>query len=197
MIVPALIMINMIVQQSLGWCVVIEEFGSSCSLAYNNIGVRVWNEIVLVTLPIMISFGTCVQSILYIKHAHDQQMIARRNHHRRLIYRFISFYTFWLTLWGPFLFLQYLDIEAINDKLSFPLAICSTLETSMDGILVCLLDKRFAKAWKTSFLWIRRQWTLKNNAQVRPAIELPATIHARTGTLSNKNTPKPVSIPPT
>jgi hypothetical protein len=196
MIVPALIMINMIVQHSLGWCIVIEESGTSCSLAYNNIGVRVWNEIFFFALPIMISFGTCIKSVLFIKNAHAQQMIARHNHHRRLIYRFISFYTVWLTLWGPFLFFQYLDIEAINGKRSFPLSICSTLEMTIDGILVYLLDKRFAKAWKTSFLWIIRQWALKNNAQVHPTIELPATIHARTGNLANTNTPTPLPIPP-
>jgi len=170
----------MIIQQNFGWCVVIEKSGSSCSLGYTNIAVRVWNIIFIFLLPIIISFCASIRCVSFVKHTQTRQVIIRRNHHRRLIYRFIIFYTIWLILWGPFMLVTHLDIEPINDQINFAVKICSTIEMSIDGILVYFLDKRFEMAWKKSYFFIIRKLGLEKNARVHPRIEFPLTTNIKT-----------------
>jgi len=179
-IIPLLILINMIIQQNFGWCVVIEKAGLSCSLGYTNIAVRVWNIIFMFFLPIMISFCTSIRCVFFVKETQNQQVIIRRNHHRRLIYRFIIFYTIWLILWGPFMLVTHLDIETVNDQINLAVKICSTIEMSIDGILVYFLDKRFEMAWKKSYFLIIRKLGLEKNARVHPRIEFPLTTNIKT-----------------
>ena len=165
------ILINLIIQDIVGWCVVLEETGSSCTLSYTNIGVRIWNMIIILIIPILISFYMLSQSFQYLKKTSDGQMILRRNHHWQLVMQSLTFYSIWLTLWSPVMFYTYLDVDTTNENVQFVVVLLNTLETLADPVISIFLDKRFAQAWKKSFRWINRQFGCYMNARVNPVVE--------------------------
>jgi hypothetical protein len=161
----------MIVRYKFGWCIIIQKPGSRCSLAFSNVAVRIWNEIAGFVLPILICLYVSIRSLMYIRHTHSLQMTILRKHHRRLIYRFLFFYTIWLILWGPYVFVTYLNIETMMDEMEFIVVLVTTLDTAIDGILLCDLDKRFEIAWRKTFFWLRKKFRLKKTHLVYPIVE--------------------------
>jgi hypothetical protein len=167
-IVMLLVLINLIIQNIFAWCVVTEEIGSSCSLAYTNIEIRIWNLTIVLVMPILISFYMLIKSLYYLQNINAQQRFMRRNHHRRLIVHSLIFYSVWLTLWLPLMIVTYLDVEAINKSIHFAVLVANTLETLIDPVIVIFLDKRFAHAWKISSVYIKRRFAL--NTRIQPAL---------------------------
>jgi hypothetical protein len=62
----------------------------------------------------------------------------------------------------------FLDVDDINESIDFIASIASTLETLMDPFLSFFLDKRFAKAWKKSYMLIKRKLNDLMNVRVHP-----------------------------
>ncbi|CAF0825750.1 unnamed protein product [Adineta ricciae] len=186
-IIPCIIMINMIVQYEMSWCIVIEQPGSSCSLAFNSISVRIWNLTVIFALPIMISLITSIRCITYLKHAYSQQILTRRNHHHQLICRFCTFYAIWLILWAPYVLLIHLDIETIGNQINFLASLGNTIETTIDGIMLSVLDKRLAMAWGKTFNIVLRRLNWNQRNKVNPLHQLTLPVNNKTY-LKNNNT---------
>ncbi|CAF1665440.1 unnamed protein product [Adineta ricciae] len=184
-IIPLFILINMIVQDQMSWCNVVENVGESCSVTYSSIPIRIWNVALMFALPIIISLIASIRCVLHIKQTHSQQVLSRRNHHRQLIYRFGIFYTVWIILWGPFVLLTYLDIKTISDQIDFFTSIGSTLEVAIDGILVSALDKHFEMAWKKTYDNILHQLGLDGKKKVRPIHQLTLVMHDRMDSKDN------------
>jgi hypothetical protein len=126
---------------------------------------------VLIT-PILISFSMLSRALYFLHNTHAQQVIMRRNHHRRLIIHSCIFYSIWLSLWSPFMIIIYLDANTINELIVFIVSVANTVETLIDPIVSIFLDKRFAQAWKKSYQWINRQFNWHMNARVNPAISI-------------------------
>ena len=164
LIIPLLILVNIIVQNQMNWCIVIATVGSSCSLFYTSISIRIWNMSVLFTLPIGITFLTSIKCLIFLKRTQSQQMIIHRNHCRRLIYRYACFYTIWLILWTPLVILTFLCIETMDGRIDFIVTAGNAFESCLDGFILILLDKRFEMAWRKSFDAIRLKfgWQKKN-----------------------------------
>ncbi|UJR11713.1 hypothetical protein I4U23_015894 [Adineta vaga] len=185
--IPIFILMNMIVQHEMKWCVVIEEAGSSCSVAFNSITIRVWNLTVLFALPIIISLTTSIHCVLSLRHTHSQQTMIHRNHHRGLIYRFFIFYTIWITLWVPFIFLTYLDLKTIDNQTNFIVLVGSILEASIDGILVSILDKRFGIVFKKTYIAFLQRVGWKRRPKIHPRSPMAFVTQNKTHPIS-KNT---------
>ncbi len=171
-IVLLLLLANFIIQNVFGWCIVTETPGSSCTLTYKNIIIRIWNLIMVLITPILISFSMLSRALYFLHNTHAQQVIMRRNHHRRLIIHSCIFYSIWLSLWSPFMIIIYLDANTINELIVFIVSVANTVETLIDPIVSIFLDKRFAQAWKKSYQWINRQFNWHMNARVNPAISI-------------------------
>jgi len=169
-IVPLLLLTNLIIQDVFDWCIVTETPGSSCTLTYTNIVVRIWNLIIMLITPIVISFSMLFRALYFLKISHAQQRIMRRNHHRRLIIHSCIFYSIWLSLWSPVMFLIYLDIYTINEWIVFAASVANTVETLLDPFISVFLDKRFARAWKTSFIWMKGKVDHLTNTRVNPVV---------------------------
>jgi len=167
-IVPLLVLTNLIIQDVFGWCIVIEKSGASCTLAYTNIIARMWNLIIVLTMPILISFYMLFRAMHFLQNSHAQQVLMRRNHHHRLIIHSFIFYSIWLCLWLPLMIIILLDVDDINESISFVASIACTLETLMDPFISFFLDKRFAKAWKKSYILIKRKVNHLMNVRVHP-----------------------------
>jgi hypothetical protein len=171
-IVPVLPLLNLIIQDVFGWCILTEQTGASCSLSYTNNIVRIWNLTVMLTLPILINFYMLCRALYFLKNAHAQQVMIRRNHHRQLIIHSLTFYSIWLVLWFPLIIVTYLDLDNLNESLAFGVLVANTLETVIDPVISIFLDKRFAQAWKKSYEWIERQFCSQVNARVNPVIQM-------------------------
>ena len=176
-IVLCLILINFIIQGIFGWCVVIEDIGSSCTLSYTNIIVRVWNITIILISPILINLFMVMKALYYLQNTNAHQMFIRRNHHRRLMIHSSIFYFIWLSLWSPSMFFTYLDTENINESIQFIASIGNTLETLVDPFIFILLDKRFGQAYKKSFIWIKHRFHFHVNAIVHPVLEMENVRH--------------------
>jgi hypothetical protein len=151
-----------------GWCIVIEQSGASCTLAYTNIIVRTWNLIIVLTMPILISFYMLFRAMYFLRDSHARQEMMRRNHHHRLIIHSFIFYSIWLCLWLPLMIIIFLDVDDTNEYISFVASTASTLETLIDPFMAIFLDKRFAKAWKKSYILIKRKVNHWMNVRVHP-----------------------------
>jgi hypothetical protein len=57
-----LVLINLIIHDIFGWCVVIEISGESCTFTYTNILVRVKNLSIMLIIPILISSTYVISS---------------------------------------------------------------------------------------------------------------------------------------
>ncbi|UJR11710.1 hypothetical protein I4U23_015891 [Adineta vaga] len=182
--IPIFILINMIVEHEMKWCVVIEEAGSSCSVAFNSVTIRVWNLTVLFALPIIISFTSLILCLIFIKKTHPQQILVRRNHHRRLIYRFFIFYTIWIILWGPFVFLVHLRMETVDNQTNFIVAIGNVAEMSIDGVLVCALHKRYEMAWKKTYDAILERLGWQRRPKIHPGFPMAIVAQNKTYPIS-------------
>jgi hypothetical protein len=110
------------------------------------------------------------RALYFLKISHAQQRIMRRNHHRRLIIHSCIFYSIWLSLWSPVMFLIYLDIYTINEWIVFAASVANTVETLLDPFISVFLDKRFARAWKTSFIWMKGKVDHLTNTRVNPVV---------------------------
>jgi hypothetical protein len=174
-IVPLLVLINLIIQDILGWCIVNEKLGSSCTLSYTNIIVRIWNMIILLTIPTLISFSMLSLAVCYLRNKNAEQLVMRRNHHRRLILHSFIFYSVWLSLWSPLMIITYLDIDTLKESIEFVAVIANTLETFIDPFICVFLDNRFAQAWKKSYIWIKHQLEFPRNARVHPTFQVATT----------------------
>jgi len=172
----------LIIQDIFGWCIVIEISGESCTFTYTNIIVRVWNLGIVLITPILISFYMVYRALHFLQNSHAQQVILRRNHHRQLIINSCIFYSIWLTLWFPFMFITYLGVDGINEFIVFAALVANTFETLIDPIIVIFLDKRFAQAWKKFHESINRQFGWHMNARVNP--DVPLAIIRQVNTLS-------------
>jgi hypothetical protein len=113
-----------------------------------------------------------MKAFYYLQNVNAQQMFIHRNHHRRLIIHSSSFYLIWLSLWLPSVILIYLDIDTITESIQFIALVENTLETLVDPFILILLDKRFAQAWKKSYIWIKRRFDFPMNARVNPVLEM-------------------------
>ncbi|CAF0859377.1 unnamed protein product [Adineta ricciae] len=184
-IVPALILMNMIIQHEMAWSIVIEKPGSSCSLVYTSLSIRVWNVIVFFCLPIILSFMTSIRSLFYVKQTCSQQMMIRRNHHRRLIYRFLIFFTIWFILWAPSVLLTFLDIHTVGNQIRFIFTAANGLEASIDGVLVIMLDTRFQMVWQKSHDAILQRLGWQKTNKVKPVIQAMSIMHDRTCSAKN------------
>jgi hypothetical protein len=169
-IVSVVILLNLIIQDIFGWCILTEEVGASCSLSYTNNIVRIWNLTVVLTLPILISFYMLTRALYFLKKSHAQQTMVRRNHHRRLIIHSLIFYSIWLSLWSPLMIVNFLDIDNINESIAFAVLVANTLETLIDPVISIFLDKRFAQAWKKTGVWIERKLDILVDIRIHPAI---------------------------
>jgi hypothetical protein len=184
-IVPLLVLVNMIIQDIFGWCVVLEIPGESCTFTYTNIIVRVWNLGIMLITPILISFYMLFQTLYFLQNSHAQQVLLRRNHHRQLTIHSGIFYSIWLTLWFPLMIIIYLGVDAINESIVFVALLANTLEVLIDPIISIFLDKRFAQAWKKFHQSINRQFGWHMNARVAPNVPM-ATV-GQTNTLTYLN----------
>jgi hypothetical protein len=171
-IIPLLVLINLIIQDIFGWCIVIEISGESCTFTYTNVIVRVWNLGIMLITPILISFYMLYRALHFLQNSHAQQVILRRNHHRQLIIHSCIFYSIWLTLWFPFMFITYLGVDGINEFIVFVALVANTFETLIDPIISIFLDKRFAQAWKKFHQSINRQFGWHMNARVHPDVQM-------------------------
>jgi len=181
-IIPFLVLTNLIIQDIFGWCVVIEISGESCTFTYTNIIVRVWNLGIMLMTPILISFYMLYRALYFLQNSHAQQVIIRRNHHRKLIIHSCIFYSIWLTLWLPFMFITYLGVDGINESIVFFTLVANTFETLLDPIIAIFLDKRFLQAWKKFYQSINRQFGWHMKARVNP--DVPMVIVRQTNTFS-------------
>jgi len=66
----------------------------------------------------------------------------------------------------------YLDTETINESIQFVALVANTLENLADSVICIFLDKRFAQAWKKSYIWIKRRFGCHVNARVHPVLEM-------------------------
>ncbi|CAF1647473.1 unnamed protein product [Adineta ricciae] len=155
----------------MNWCIVIGIAGSSCSLVYTSIPIRIWNTIVLFALPIGITFLTSIKCLMFLKRTQSQQILIQRNHYRRLIYRYVCFYTIWLILWTPLIILNFLCIETIDGKINFIATAGNTFESCLDGVILIFLDKRFEMAWRKSFDAIRQKFGGQKKNKVTPTCQ--------------------------
>jgi hypothetical protein len=171
-IVLMLILLNLIIQDIFGWCILTEEAGASCSLSYTNNIVRIWNLTVVLALPILISFYMLTRAFHFLKNSHAQQAMVRRNHHHQLIIHSLIFYSIWLSLWLPLMIANFLDLDNINESLDFAFLVANTLEILADPVIVIFLDKRFAQAWKKFYQWIKQQFGGHKNARVHPTFQM-------------------------
>jgi hypothetical protein len=112
------------------------------------------------------------RALHFLQKTHAQQVMIRRNHHRRLIIHSLIFYSIWLTLWLPVMIVTYLDIYNMNESLAFAFLVANTFETVIDPVISIFLDKRFAQAWKKSYKWIERQFGGHVNARVNPVVQM-------------------------
>ncbi|CAF0772772.1 unnamed protein product [Adineta ricciae] len=183
--VPTLVLINMIIQHEIAWSIVIEKPGSSCSLVYTSLSIRVWNVVVFFCLPIILSFTMSIRSLFYVKQTCSQQMMIRRNHHRRLVYRFLIFFTIWFILWTPSVLLTFLDIHTVGNQIRFLFAAANGLEASIDGVLVIMLDTRFQMAWQKSYDAILQRLGWQKTNKVKPAIQATPIMHDNTRSTKN------------
>ncbi len=167
-LVSLLILINLIIQDVFGWCVVFEQTGSSCTLSYTNIVVRIWNMTIILIMPILISFSMLFQAYRYLKKINAGQMVVRRNHHHQLIIQSLIFYSMWAIFWLPLMIVIYLDITAVNELIYFIVILLNAFKVVADPVISIFLDKRFAQAWKKSWQWITRQFGWYMNGRVHP-----------------------------
>jgi hypothetical protein len=159
----------LIIQDVFGWCIVIEQSGASCTLAYTNIIVRLWNLIIVLAMPIVISFYMLFRAMRFLRNSHARQLVMRRNHHHRLIIHSFIFYSIWLCLWLPLMIIIFLDVADINESISFVALVANTFETLIDPFISIFLDKRFAKAWKKTYILIKRKVNHLMYVRVHPA----------------------------
>jgi hypothetical protein len=152
-----------------GWCIVIEQSGASCTLAYTNIIVRMWNLSIVLTMPILISFFMLFRAMHFLQNSHAQQVLMRRNHHHRLIIHSFIFYSIWLCLWLPIMIIIFLNVNDINESIGFIASIANTFETLLDPFISIFLDKRFAEAWNKSYILIKRKVNHFMYVRVHPA----------------------------
>jgi hypothetical protein len=169
-IVPVLILLNLIIQDIFGWCILTEQAGASCSLSYKNNIVRIWNLTIVLTLPILTSFYMLARALHFLKNSHAQPAMVHRNHHHRLIIHSLIFYSIWLILWLPLMIVTYLDLDNINESLAFAVLVANTLEILTDPVIAIFLDKRFAQAWKKTGMWIKQKIESLMDVRVHPVI---------------------------
>jgi hypothetical protein len=168
--IPVLILLNLIIQDIFGWCILTEQVGASCSLSYTNNIVRIWNLTVVLILPIPISFYMLARALHFLKNSYDQQPMVHRNHHHQLIIHSLIFYSIWLSLWLPFMIVTFLDLDNINESLAFAVIVANTLEILIEPVIAIFLDKRFAQAWKKTGVWIKRKLDILVDIRIHPAI---------------------------
>jgi hypothetical protein len=69
---------------------------------------------------------------------------------------------------------NFLDLDNINESITFAVLVANTLETLADPIICIFLDKRFAQAWKKFYQLIVLQFGGHINARVNPAFQIAA-----------------------
>lgn len=171
--IPIFILSNFILENLFSWCIVMKIIGGNCTLKYTNIFVRIWNLIILLIIPSSIAFIMLIRALKYLQNFHAQQRILRRNYHRQLIIHSFSFYSIWISLWLPYIFIKFLDLDEINDTIQFIAQIANTLEILVDPFIACFLDKRFAQAWNKLYQWIKRYFRCCINRRVNPVFQIP------------------------
>ena len=143
---------------------------------YNNIYVRIWNVCIILTLPIVISFGMLIKASYSLYNTHAQQRLLRRNHHRQLIKDSLIFYTIWIILWSPWMFISYMNILDTNEMFIYVTLVMNLLEVLVDPFISFFLDKRFAQAWIKCYRQFRHLLGFQNHARVNP-LSHATTLH--------------------
>jgi len=110
------------------------------------------------------------RALHFLKNSYDQQAMVHRNHHHQLIIDSLIFYSIWLSLWLPFMIVNFLDLDNIKESLAFAVIVANTLEILIDPVVSIFLDKRFAQAWKKTGVWIKRKLDILVDIRIHPAI---------------------------
>jgi hypothetical protein len=179
-IIPVWVLLNLIIQDIFGWCVVIEKAGASCNLLYTNSLVKIWNLTIVLILPILISFYMVIRALYSLQSVHAQQAMVRRNHHHQLIIHSLIFYSIWLILWLPAMVMILINVDDMNEFIMFAALIANTFETLLDSVITIFLDKRFSQAWKKFYQRFESLFDDRMNATVNPVV--------RVATIQQKNT---------
>lgn len=173
-LVLSLFSMNFIVQHVFGWCIVTETSGESCTLTYTNVIVKIWNILIVLTVPIVISFVMLYRALHFLQSVQAQQRVVHRNHHHNLLLHTAIFYSIWLSLWFPLMVVIFLNVNQVNQWIVFAAAVGNTMEICIDPVITFFLDKRFAQIWKRSYRWIIRHFISHVNTRVQPVSELIA-----------------------
>ena len=169
-IIPLLILCNLFIQDRLGWSMLLDVPGASCSILYMNIFIRIWNLTIILLLPITTGFCMLVRALYFLKNFHAQQVMVQRNHHHHLIVHSLIFYSIWFVLWSPLIVVIFFDIDDRNDYVAFAAMTATTLEVFSDPFLAYFLDKRFSRVWKKSFRWTKQKLNYHTGNTIHPII---------------------------
>ncbi|CAF1045761.1 unnamed protein product [Adineta steineri] len=166
-ILAILIIINMFIQNYFSWSIVLDEIGSSCSINNKNIYVIIFNEIIFFFIPIILCFYLNIQCLIYLKKRNCSKM---NNNNYKLINRFLIFYIIWLILWGPFVFIEQFYTKFITNQIEFIVILLTTLDNTIDAILVSHLDQRFKIVWKKTYSLIKTKLKFKRTLKIHSII---------------------------
>jgi hypothetical protein len=130
----------------------------------HNYGVKPGDYVIPVCLNI-IFLSLCIRYISSTRNIASQQIINnRRKFHRTLLIQSILFYSIWLILWSPFVIS--FQFTNVNSPVGIATSFVNYVQVATDPIIVAIIDKRFLKAWRTTY----RKFVGNRQRQVHPTL---------------------------
>jgi hypothetical protein len=70
-------------------------------------------------------------------------------------------------------------IEKMSNEMEFVVVKGTTLDTTIDVILLCDLDKHFEIVWNKTFSWLRKKFSSKKTHIAYPIIQSRMILHTK------------------